>query len=95
MRRALCWKATGCSPGDEALAATTLLKRAFRSDVEPILAAARAEAGGAIDAVATCRASRYRARVAALRPAVMGAGGRHCLAFRPDFEGVRMVRVPA
>ena len=61
--------------GNDALAATTLLKRAFRTDVEPILAAARVQAGGAIDPVATYRASGYRARVADIRPAVMGAGG--------------------
>ena len=61
--------------GNDALGATTLLKRAFRTDVEPILAAARAEAGGAIDPVASYRASGYRARVADIRPAVIGAGG--------------------
>jgi L-rhamnose isomerase/sugar isomerase len=60
---------------NDALAATTLLKRAFRTDVEPILAAARLEAGGAIDPVATYRASGYRAKVADIRPAVSGAGG--------------------
>ena len=60
---------------NDAIAATTLLKRAFRTDVEPILASARVEAGGAIDPIATFRASGYRARVADIRPAVMGAGG--------------------
>lgn len=60
---------------NDALAATTLLKTAFRTDVEPILAMARAEKGGAIDPVAAFRAAGYRAQVAAVRPAVSGAGG--------------------
>ena len=61
--------------GNDALMATTTLKRAFRTDVEPILAMARLEAGGAVDPVATYRASGYRAAVAAVRPRVTGAGG--------------------
>jgi L-rhamnose isomerase/sugar isomerase len=60
---------------NDALMATTALKDAFRTDVEPILAAARTEAGGAIDPVAAYRAAGYRARVAAVRPAVLGASG--------------------
>ncbi|MGC1259658.1 MAG: sugar isomerase, partial [Jannaschia helgolandensis] len=60
---------------NDALMATTTLKRGFRTDVEPILAMARLEAGAAIDPVATYRASGYRARVANERPAVSGAGG--------------------
>ena len=36
---------------------------------------ARLRQGGAIDPVATYRASRYRARVAEVRPRVTGAGG--------------------
>ncbi len=55
--------------------AARTLKEAFRTDVEPILAMARAEAGGAIDPVATFRASGYRAAVAERRPAVTGTGG--------------------
>jgi L-rhamnose isomerase / sugar isomerase len=61
--------------GNDALMATTLLKRGFRTDVEPILAMARYQAGGAIDPVATYRAAGYRAKVAAVRPKVSGAGG--------------------
>lgn len=61
--------------GNDALMAAQTLKAAFRTDVEPILAMARMRAGGAIDPVATFRASGYRARVAAERPAVSGAGG--------------------
>ncbi|WP_424930367.1 L-rhamnose catabolism isomerase [Amaricoccus tamworthensis] len=60
---------------NDALMATTTLKRGFRTDVEPILAMARIENGGAIDPVATYRASGYRAKVAGERPAVSGAGG--------------------
>jgi L-rhamnose isomerase/sugar isomerase len=43
--------------------------------VEPILAMARLEGGGAIDPIATYRASGYRAKVASVRPKVSGAGG--------------------
>ncbi len=60
---------------NDALQATTVLKQAFRTDVEPILAMARLEAGGAIDPVASFRRAGYRARVAAIRPAISGAGG--------------------
>jgi L-rhamnose isomerase/sugar isomerase len=59
----------------DSLAATSILKKAFRTDVEPILAQARLSGGGAIDPVAAYRASGYRATVAAERPAVSGAGG--------------------
>ncbi len=61
--------------GNDALMATTELKYGFRTDVEPILAMARLEAGGAIDPVAAFRAAGYRAKVAAIRPRVSGAGG--------------------
>jgi L-rhamnose isomerase/sugar isomerase len=60
---------------NDALMATTLLKQGFRTDVEPILAMARLEAGAAIDPVAAYRASGYRASVAAERPQTRGAGG--------------------
>jgi L-rhamnose isomerase/sugar isomerase len=65
----------GYQSENDALMATETLKRAYRSDVEPILAEARRRAGGAIDPVATYRASGYRARVAAARPAVKGGSG--------------------
>ncbi len=55
--------------------ATTTLKGAFRTDVEPILATARLEKGAAIDPVAAYRASGYRAAVAAERPASRAGGG--------------------
>lgn len=65
----------GYQSGNDALMATETLKRAYRTDVEPILAEARRRAGGAIDPVATYRASGYRTRVAAERPAVKGGSG--------------------
>lgn len=60
---------------NDALMASETLKDAFRTDVEPILAMARFESGGAIDPVATYRAAGYRARVAEARPAVAGGSG--------------------
>jgi len=65
----------GFQEDNDALMATTTLKHGFRTDVEPILAMARFESGGAIDPVAAYRTSGYRAQVAAERPAVSGAGG--------------------
>ena len=61
--------------GNDALLASDLLKRAFRTDVEPILARARIEAGGATEPIQAYRDSRYRDLVAAKRPAVKGSGG--------------------
>jgi len=55
--------------------ATETLKRAYRADVEPILAEARRRKGGAIDPIATYRASGYRRQVAAERPASVAGGG--------------------
>ncbi len=65
----------GFQDSNDALMASATLKAAFRTDVEPILAMARLRAGGAIDPIATYRAAGYRAKVAAVRPAVSGAGG--------------------
>ena len=59
----------------DALMAAATLRRAFRTDVEPILAMARLRKGAAIDPVAAYRASGYRGRVAAARPRVLGGGG--------------------
>lgn len=58
-----------CDP----LTALRILKNAFTTDVSPILAVARARAGGAIDPIATYRASGYRRRKAEERPATKGA----------------------
>ncbi|MHA6298195.1 L-rhamnose catabolism isomerase [Devosia sp. CAU 1758] len=56
--------------GNDALVATQALRLAYRTDVEPILAMARMEQGGAIDPLATYRASGYRAKVAEIRPEI-------------------------
>ncbi|WP_062203309.1 L-rhamnose catabolism isomerase [Aureimonas sp. AU12] len=60
---------------NDAMMASETLKAGFRLDVEPILAKARLEAGGAIDPIGAFRASGYRAKVAGERPAVKGSGG--------------------
>jgi L-rhamnose isomerase/sugar isomerase len=53
----------------DAVTALACLKKAFQTDVSPILATARLRAGGAIDPLATYRASGYRAQKAKERPA--------------------------
>ena len=65
----------GYQQENDAMMASDTLKRAYRTDVEPILAMARQKAGGAIDPIATYRASGYRKRVAAERPASIGGSG--------------------
>jgi L-rhamnose isomerase/sugar isomerase len=55
--------------------ATQTLKAAYRTDVEPILAMARLNTGGAIDPVAAYRAAGYRQKVAEVRPAAAAGGG--------------------
>ncbi|RBP02844.1 L-rhamnose isomerase/sugar isomerase [Roseiarcus fermentans] len=50
-----------------------LLKAGFVTDVSPILAEARRRGGGAIDPLATYRASGYRTRKAEERPAAAGS----------------------
>lgn len=57
---------------NDALGAYLELKRAFTTDVSPLLAVARMRAGGAIAPIAAYRASSYRARKATERPAVGG-----------------------
>ena len=59
---------------DAHLAAQTL-KRAFTTDVSPILAEARRRNGGAVNPVGTYRASGYRDRKANERPIVTAGGG--------------------
>jgi L-rhamnose isomerase/sugar isomerase len=56
----------------DVLMALTILKQAFTADVSPILAVARERAGGAIDPIATYRASGYRLHKAEERPAQVG-----------------------
>ncbi|MBL4811795.1 MAG: L-rhamnose catabolism isomerase [Rhodobacteraceae bacterium] len=65
----------GFQQDNDAMMAAQTLKAAFRCDVEPILAMARLQAGGAINPVATYRVAGYRAKVAAERPESSGAGG--------------------
>jgi L-rhamnose isomerase / sugar isomerase len=61
--------------GNDTMMAFQALRRAYNVDVAPILAKARAEAGGAIDALAVYRASLWRERKAQERRAVgLGAG---------------------
>ncbi len=57
-----------CDP----LRALATLKQAFTTDVAPILAVARARAGGAIDPIRTFRESGYRQRKAEERPVRKG-----------------------
>jgi L-rhamnose isomerase/sugar isomerase len=60
---------------NDTMMAFQALRRAYRTDVSPILAMARAERGGAIDVLAAYRASGWRARKAQERKAVgLGAG---------------------
>ena len=61
--------------GNDAMTATHLLKQGFQTDVTPILQRVRLDAGGAIDPVGAYRASGYRQRVGAERPAAVGGGG--------------------
>jgi L-rhamnose isomerase/sugar isomerase len=57
---------------NDALGAHLELKRAFLTDVSPILATARLRSGGAIAPIATYRASGYRGQKARERPAATG-----------------------
>lgn len=60
---------------NDTMMAFQALRRAYNVDVAPILAKARAEAGGAIDVLATYRESRWRERKAQERkPVGLGAG---------------------
>lgn len=56
----------------DAIMALAILKQAFTTDVAPILAKARERRGGAIDPIATYRASSYRLRKGEERPATKG-----------------------
>ncbi|MBN8813293.1 MULTISPECIES: L-rhamnose catabolism isomerase [unclassified Sphingomonas] len=60
---------------NDTMLAFLTLRKAYRTDVSPILAMARMEAGGAIDAIVAYRDSGWRARKAQERMAVgLGAG---------------------
>ena len=58
---------------NDVLGAHRILKAAYLTDVSPILAEARMRQGGALDPIATYRASGYRAQVARERPEVKGS----------------------
>jgi L-rhamnose isomerase / sugar isomerase len=61
---------------NDVLMAARILKRAFRTDVGPILARARRSKGAAVDPIAAYRASGYRSSRAAARPvAALGGSG--------------------
>jgi len=55
---------------NDVMMAFQALRTAYRTDVSPILAKARVDAGGAIDAIATYRASGYREQKARVRRAL-------------------------
>ena len=55
--------------GGDVLLAERTLKDAFETDVRPLVAEARRQAGGALDPIAAFRASGYRARMARERSA--------------------------
>lgn len=60
---------------NDALVAAEVLRQAFRTDVDALLASVRQEQGGALDPLSTYRTSGYRARIAAARPAPASGGG--------------------
>lgn len=60
---------------NDALMATQTLKTAFTTDVAPILARARQLNGAALEPLAAYRASGYRQKITALRPAARSGGG--------------------
>jgi L-rhamnose isomerase/sugar isomerase len=61
--------------GNDVMMAFQALRKAYRTDVSPIVALARAEAGGAIDVLAAYRNSDWRERKAQERkPVGLGAG---------------------
>ncbi len=63
-----------CQERNDPLMALHALKRAFHTDVEPVLGMARHRAGGAIDPIAVYRASGYRQQAARQRPASTRVG---------------------
>lgn len=59
---------------NDALMASNHLKAAFETDVSPILAMARVNAGGSIDPITCYRSANYRQSIASARPAIAGGG---------------------
>ena len=64
-----------CQRRNDAVLALATLKQAFTTDVTPILAKVRLDAGGALDPVAVYRGSGYREHVACTRSAAPRRGG--------------------
>ena len=64
----------GYQDANDPLMALQTLKQAYTTDVTPILATARARAGGSIDPVGAYRASGYRHQKASMRPAAPRTG---------------------
>ena len=64
-----------CQERNDPLRATQTLKRAFTTDVSPLLARARQQRGAAIDPIAAYRRSGYRQACARRRPVAVGATG--------------------
>jgi len=60
---------------NDALMASQVIKKAYRTNVDPILQRARMQTGGAIEPITAFRESGYREQVAKQRPLVSGAGG--------------------
>ncbi len=64
-----------CQRSNDAMMANQVLKRAFTTDVAPLLATVRHRKGAAIDPLSAYRASGYRAACAKRRPVRAGGGG--------------------
>ncbi len=85
---------------NDALGAHLELKRAFTTDVSPLLAVARMRAGGAIAPIAAYRASSYRARKARERAVGRRDFGRHRLGkvnhrFQDELTAARLANASA
>jgi L-rhamnose isomerase/sugar isomerase len=65
----------GYQQENDVMLASETLKTAFRTNVDPILAMARLEAGGAVNPILVYRTSGYRQKVAEIRPASAAGGG--------------------
>ncbi|MCB8874045.1 L-rhamnose catabolism isomerase [Acidisoma silvae] len=65
----------GFQDANDPMMASQTLKRAFTTDVQPILAMARLRKDAAIDPVGAYRASGYRSAVTRIRPAKAGGSG--------------------
>jgi len=64
-----------CQEANDAMMANQLLKRAFNTDVSPLLAVVRQRKGAAIEPLAAYRAIGYRAACARRRPRRRAGGG--------------------